>query len=226
MRLRESPWGALPPGPPAGASPLHPTPFSLLRQRKGGKRKAGLLRSPLACGEGFPALLAKGPRAELACVRCAHSAQTGCASQMASAPSARRPLVCAARRRRRRAAANSQQPNLGLWTAGSERIAGCWEPPFCAAEQRRNPGGARSARRVLASRSLFERSEPQASAVSSARPPGSEQRRAPVWPQAKRASATGSPFFSPLFFGEAKKRGSGFGAEGPKPTHTARRSHS
>ena len=46
---------------PAGASPLHPTPFSLLRQRKGGKRKAtpdafapGCARGSLWCSKARP----------------------------------------------------------------------------------------------------------------------------------------------------------------------------
>ena len=164
-----------------------------------------------------------GARAELASVRCAHSAQTDWPSLKGCVPAARGPACCAPRRHRRREAANSQQPNLGSLTAGSELTAGCSvlgcstpSAPPSSAEAR---GSARSALRLLASRSLFERSEPQVSAVSSARPPGSEQHREPDWPQAKRASAMGSPFYSPLFFGEAKKRGSGFGAEGPKRSH-------
>jgi uncharacterized membrane protein/aerobic-type carbon monoxide dehydrogenase small subunit (CoxS/CutS family) len=116
-------------------NPCTPTPFSLRRQRKGGKRKAGLLRSPLPAksGQGFPALLDKGPTRRTRCARFAPSAQTSCASQKGCVPAARGPLVCAARRRRRRATANSQQPDLGsltqqagaLTTADNELIAGC-----------------------------------------------------------------------------------------------------
>jgi hypothetical protein len=82
--------------------------------------------------------------------------------------------------------ANIQAAELSarcLQSASGGPAAGCWAVrllPLCPAEQRKNAGArAAGATRDLTSGSLSERSEPQANAVSSARPPRSEQRREP-----------------------------------------------
>jgi hypothetical protein len=208
-------------------NPCTPTPFSLRRQRKGGKRKAGLLRSPLPArsGQGFPALLDKGPTRRTRCARFAPSAQTSCASQKGCVPAARGPLVCAARRRRRRATANSQQPDLGsltqqagaLTTADNELIAGCWvfgcptpsAPPRSTA---RRPACRRHAI-PSDSASLFEQSE-RSERREFWPGPACEHRREPRAAGEERAQCGAAARF-PLFFGGAKKRGSGSRGEAP-----------
>ncbi len=222
--MRESPWGALPPCPPAGASPLHPTPFSLLRQRKGGNRAAGLLRSPQPAvgGLGFPALLDKGPTRRTRCARFAPSAQTGCASQKGCVPAARGPLVCAARRRRRRATANSQQPDLGSLTAGSELKSGCSvfgystpSAPPSSTEDR--PACRRHATLLTRAACLSGGSRRRAQRVLAGAGLRAAQGTLLAIGQEGERSA-GPPFFSPLFFGGAKKRGPGLSKERARPT--------
>jgi hypothetical protein len=208
-------------------NPCTPTPFSLRRQRKGGKRKAGLLRSPLPAksGQGFPALLDKGPTRRTRCARFAPSAQTSCASQKGCVPATRGPLVCAARRRRRRATANSQQPDLGsltqqagaLTTADNELIAGCWvfgcptpsAPPRSTA---RRPACRRHASLLTRPACLSRVSG--ANAASSGRGRLASTAGNPA-PQARSERSAGPPLDSPFSLAEQRKGGRGPGAKRP-----------
>jgi hypothetical protein len=214
-------------------------PFSLLRQRKGGKRKAAphcarpspLARGSLRCSK-------PGPAQNSPPVAARPPAQTGCASQMGCVPAARGPVFCAARRRRGGGRPNSRIPNSPLsarclQSAARGSAVGRWLLAVARrlrrrGAQTRGPCAAGVHRDLTRAACLSGGSE--ASAASSARGPLVEHHREPAWPQAERASAVGPPFFSPLFFGGAKKRGSGagakllLGARGQSPRVQGRRS--
>ena len=231
--------GRFAPGLRAGASPctrpgpsaLDPTPFSLLRQRKGGKRKATLLRSPfLACGqEGFPALLEARPRPELAALACGSLRSNRLAEpEGMRACGTRAGLLCCSAAQTggeqptAKTNTNSQQPDLGSLTAGgllvlAVRLFGCLGPhsPSAPPSSARTRGSAPQARLVIWLRAACLSGASQRRAQRVLRDPRVLSSAGnPSRPQAGRGErSAGSPFFSPLFFGEAKKRGLGPGAK-------------
>jgi len=222
-------------------------PFSLLRQRKGGNRAAGLLRSParpaakrVPCVPA-PAALSFGRHKPSTgrfvsglSARQGDHAQNSLRSLRSLRSDKLRESDHDVRLRRtaplsallggadggQQPAANSQQPNFEPLTAGSERIAGCSvfgcsvSHPLCAAEQRRRPARVPQARIPSDSRSLFEPEVAQRLEASSARGRASSSAGNPS-PTARGERSAGPPFFSPLFFGGAKKRGSGSRGEAP-----------
>jgi hypothetical protein len=227
------------PGPRAGPPALHPAPFSLLRQRKGGKRKAGLLRSPARpAAKRVPCGARQGGHAQNS-LRSLRSLRSDKLRESDHDVRLRRTAPLSAllggADGGQQPAANSQQPNFEPLTAGSERIAGCSvfgcsaSHPLCAAEQRRRPARVPQARIPSDSRSLFEPEVAQRLEASSARGRASSSAGNPS-PTARGERSVGPPFFSPLFFGGAKKRGSGsrgeapwagvWGPQAPKGCHT------
>ncbi len=238
-----SPRGALPPNPPTRAlrpwtpsrtSGPAPGPLFFAPPKKRGEKKGGpTLRSPLAAGEGFPALLEARPRPELAafasltllkqagrvrwdaCLR--HAGRSS--ALLGGAEGVEQP--------------NTEQPAIRLLPAVNGSRFGCWLLAVARrlrrrGAQTRGPCAAGALRDLTRAACLSGGSE--ASAASSARGPLVEHHREPAWPQAERASAAGPPFFSPLFFGGAKKRGSSagakllLGARGQSPRVQGRRS--
>ncbi len=242
--MSETAWGPSAPNPPTRAlRPWTPTPFSLRRQRKEGKRKAaphcarpfglagqtGSLRCSEPGGRAELAALAFGSlrsnRLREARTRCALRALPRVPALLGGAEGV--------------STANSQQPNLGSRPAVNELTTGCsvfgcsvfgCPTPLCAAEEHSEPARAPKARIPSGSASLFERSErserkrvlagaglraPQGTLLAEGR---------------KGERSVGPPFFSPLFFGGAKKRGSGsrgeapwagvWGPQAPKGCHT------
>jgi hypothetical protein len=205
---------------PAGdlRPPAPPTPFSLLRQRKGGKRKAAPhCARPLGLRpRGFPVLLEARPRAELASsLRDLRSNRLRESDGMRACGTRAGLLRCSAAQR----GWETEQPNTGHQLAACRqglevRLLAVARRLRRRGAQTRGPCAAGAHRDLTRAACLSGGSE--ASAASSARGPLVEHQREPAWPQAERASAAGPPFFSPLFFGGAKKRGSGVqGAEGP-----------
>ncbi len=202
---------------PAGASPLHPTPFSLRRQRKGGKRKAGLLRSPARpAAKRVPCGARQGGHAQNSLRSpSALSAQTGCASQITMCACGARPPCL--RSSAAQAAINSQQPTAEpLAVEGSQRVDVRYSavrsptpsaPPRSTASR---PACRRHAS-LLARPACLSRVS-GANAASSGRGRLASTAGNPS-PQARGERSAGPPFFSPLFFGGAKKRGPGAGPE-------------
>jgi hypothetical protein len=170
--------------------PCTPSFFSLLRQRKEAKRKAGLLRSPLACGEGFPALLEDRPRPELAAFTSfTLLKQTGRARRDACLRHAGRSSVLLG------GADGGKQPAAENRTA--RHAAGCLAVGAASRLRRRGAEEPKSACRrhaTLLARPVCLSVESAANAASSGRLLGSEHRREPFAQQ--RASAVGSPFFA------------------------------
>jgi hypothetical protein len=209
--------GALPPGPQQELRPCTRPPFLCSAKEKGGKERRACCARPCPPegGQGFPALLDKGPTRRTRCARFAPSAQTSCASQKGCVPAARGPLVCAARRRRRRATANSQQPNLELVDCRQRadvRYSAVRSPTPSAPPRStaRRPACRRHASLLTRPACLSRVSG--ANAASSGRGRLASTAGNPS-PQARGERSAGPPFFSPLFFGGAKKRGSGAGPE-------------
>jgi hypothetical protein len=85
--------------------------------------------------------------------------------------------------------------------------------PLCAAEQHRRPARVPQARIPSDSASLFEQRE-RSERREFWPGPGFEQRREPLANGEGRAQC-GAAFLFPLFFGGAKKRGSGSRGEAP-----------
>ena len=196
------------------------------------KEKGGIERRPYCARPSWPA----AKKGSLRCSKpgpgqnslrspAARSAQTGWPSQKGCVPAARGPAFCAARRRRREG--NSQQP---IPTAGL-RLADCWRvfvlavwlfgcsgPHSPSAPPRSAAKGAVRRRRTSSSgsRSLFERSEPKASAASSARGPLGEHRREPLPAAGREGRAQcGVAARFPPFLWRSKEKGVGSRAEGP-----------
>jgi hypothetical protein len=216
------PMGVCDPQTPAqGASPLDPDPLFFAPPKKRGNRAAAphcarpRLRRGVPCGARKPA------PARTRGVRSAHSAQTGWPSQKGCVPAARGPSCCAPRRRRGGGAAEYPTYQLTarclLWLAhlpaeSTSRgpAVGCWLlPAVCAAEQRRQGARVSQARIPSDSRSLSERRERSERSEFCAWAPCRAAQGTPARFWRAGASAVGPPFFSPLFFGGAKKRGSG-----------------
>jgi hypothetical protein len=214
--------GGFAPWPPAGASPLHPTPFSLLRQRKGGNRAAAPhCARPSPAARGSPRCSQAGPGQNSR-----RSLRSLCSNRLAESEGSRAcgtraGVLCssAAQRGWNSQIPNSQPSSRCRQSTARGSAVGCWLLAVARRLRRRGAqtGGpcAAGAHRDL-TRAACLSGGSEASAASSARGPLVEHHREPAWPQAERASAVGPPFFSPLFFGGAKKRGSGVqGAEGP-----------
>ncbi|MBB5203607.1 hypothetical protein HNQ51_000900 [Inhella inkyongensis] len=198
---------------PAGASPLHPTPFSLLRQRKGGKRKA----TPDACAPGCA-------RGSLWCSKARPGAER---TPFAALTALERPRRVSSRGALTRAGLsfcaprlgiggppNSQQPNNPSFNQ-SRRFAG--SPMRCREAQ--EIGAACDSTPTHLDR------RGRSSAVSAA----NGARSAP-WPQAPsiagnpwakpRGCASGSPFSFPHFsLATQREMGSGCGVEDPTGSH-------
>ncbi len=190
-------------------------PSSFWLDPKGTKRSSPDAQ-PLGFAKGSPALLACLGRPETRCAHCVRSAQTVGPSMKRTRAGARCPakLRCSAAHR-------GSSPNSR--TANSREMAHRWQSglfgirllavgglPYAKPRSTEEWARARSARRALTWRNCLN-GVSNANAVSFAPGPLFEHHREPQ-PQAG-AQASGSPFFSPLFFGEAKKRGSGAGVK-------------
>jgi hypothetical protein len=269
MRDATSPWGLRPqtpsrtsgpapggfaPHPPAGASPLHPTPFSLLRQRKGGKRKAGLLRSPARpAAKRVPCVPAP---AALSFGR--HKPSTGRFESGLSARQgghAQNSLRSLRSLRSNKLRESDHDVRLRRTAPLSALLGGADGGQQPTAEPRAVDCRQRADVRYSAVRSPTPSAPPRSTAsrpacrghatpltrpaclsrVSGANAASSGRGRLASTagnpsPQARGERSAGPPFFSPLFFGGAKKRGPGAGpevllrgpgAEGPRMGCTA-----
>jgi long-chain acyl-CoA synthetase len=140
-------------GADCGAA-LHPAPFSLLRQRKGGKRKAAphcarpspAARGSLRCSQAGPGQNSRRSLRSLCSNRLAES-------EGMRACGTRAGLLCSSAAQR---GWETEQPNTGqlsarcLQSTARGSAVGCWLlPAVCAAEERRQGGRAPQAHIVI-----------------------------------------------------------------------------
>ena len=173
------------PGPLSRTSGPAPGPLFFAPPKKRGEKKGGpTLRSPLACGEGFPAVLASRPRPELAALAFGSLRSNRLAeSEGSRAYGTRAGLLCCSAAQR---GWNTQIPNIRtsarcLQSKSRGPAVGCWllKPPLRRrAAQTRGPCAAGAHRDLTRAACLSGGSE--ASAASSARGPLVEQRREPL----------------------------------------------
>ncbi len=125
----QKPVGGLAPWPPAGPPALHPAPFSLLRQRKGGKRKAAphcarpspAARGSLRCSKTGPGQNSRRSLRSLCSNRLAESEGMRACGTRAGL------LRCsAAQRGWETEQPNPQQPAIRSLPAVSGSRFGCW----------------------------------------------------------------------------------------------------
>jgi hypothetical protein len=218
--------GAFGPKPRAGPPALHPgasapssfapapTPFSLLRQRKGGKRKAGLLRSPARpAAKRVPCGARQGGHAQnsLRSLRSLRSDKlresdhdvrlrrtAPLSALLGGADGGQQPTA------EPRAVDGRQRADVRYSAVRSPTPSA---PPRSTASR---PACRRHASLLTRPACLSRVSE--ANAASSGRGRLASTAGNPS-PQARGERSAGPPFFSPLFFGGAKKRGPGAGPE-------------
>ncbi len=182
-----------------------------------GTKRSSPDAQPLGFAKGSPALLACLGRPETRCAHCVRSAQTVGPSMNGTRAGARCPAKLRCSAAHRGSSPNSQAASSRKRARWSQsgllriRLLAVWSSPYAKPRSTEEWARARSAPRALTWRNCLS-GVSAANAASFA--PGPALRAPQGTPRRRRgAQASGSPFFSPLFFGEAKKRGSGAGVK-------------
>ncbi|MBB5204316.1 hypothetical protein HNQ51_001630 [Inhella inkyongensis] len=192
-------------GQPAGIPARRPGYF-LCFAKESNQRKATPMPAPLGCAKGFPAVREEQTPARNALRSLRSLRLNGRAESVLDARCARgSALLCSSAWHR------GPLETVRLSAARAVRLLAVWGSPYAKPSSARAWGSARSAPPQQIRRGRSSAANP-VSEARSAPPPRPEQRREPI-AAGERRRHRGSPFFSPLFFGEAKKRGSGAGVK-------------